>query len=126
ATFAQLDRIRGTMRDFQSRMMGLVVGTAAIGLLLGAGLAAWLGTFLLSRPLRRVTGTLQQMAAGDYDVEIETRRSRDEVGAIWSATEYCREALIEGERLKAEQAEADARADARKRQLLNELADAFE
>lgn len=124
--FGQLDRIRGTMRDFQSRMMGLVVGTAAIGLLLGAGLAAWIGTFLLSRPLRRVTGTLQQMAAGDYDVEIETRRSRDEVGAIWSATEHFREALIEGERLKAEQAEADARAEARKRQLLNELADAFE
>ncbi|MBB4019772.1 MULTISPECIES: methyl-accepting chemotaxis protein [Chelatococcus] len=122
----QLDRVRGNMRDFQSRMMGLVVGTAAIGLLLGAGLAAWIGTFLLSRPLRRVTGVLQQMAAGEYDVEIETRRSRDEVGAIWGATEHFREALLEGERLKAEQAEADARAEERKRAMLNELADAFE
>ncbi|APF38446.1 methyl-accepting chemotaxis protein [Chelatococcus daeguensis] len=126
AILGQLDQIRGGMRDFQSRMMGLVIGTAAIGLLLGAGLAAWLGTFLLSRPLRRVTGALQQMAGGDYDVAIETRRSRDEVGAIWSATEHFRAALLEGERLKAEQAEADARAEERKRAMLNGLADAFE
>lgn len=126
AIFGQLASIRANMQNFQDRMMNLVVGAAVIGLAFAVGLGAWIGTFLLSRPLRRVSGVLQQMAAGNYDIELETRRSRDEVGAIWDATEHFRDALIEGERLKSEQAAIDARAEESKRAMLNELAEAFE
>lgn len=126
AIFGQLASIRANMQKFQDRMMNLVVGAAVIGLAFAVGLGAWIGTFLLSRPLRRVSGVLQQMAAGNYDIELETRRSRDEVGAIWDATEHFRDALIEGERLKSEQAAIDARAEESKRAMLNELAEAFE
>lgn len=126
AIFGQLASIRANMQNFQDRMMNLVVGAAVIGLAFAVGLGAWIGTFLLSRPLRRVSGVLQQMAAGNYDIELETRRSRDEVGAIWDATEHFRDALIEGERLKSERAAIDARAEESKRAMLNELAEAFE
>lgn len=126
AIFGQLASVRANMQNFQDRMMNLVVGAAVIGLAFAVGLGAWIGTFLLSRPLRRVSGVLQQMAAGNYDIELETRRSRDEVGAIWDATEHFRDALIEGERLKSERAAIDARAEESKRAMLNELAEAFE
>ncbi|GGG36929.1 methyl-accepting chemotaxis protein [Chelatococcus composti] len=126
AIFGQLASIRANMQNFQDRMMNLVVGAAVIGLAFAVGLGAWIGTFLLSRPLRRVSGVLQQMAAGNYDIELETRRSRDEVGAIWDATEHFRDAFIEGERLKSERAAIDARAEESKRAMLNELAEAFE
>jgi len=123
---AQLDPIRSGIAAFQQRMVFFVVGAAAIGLLFGIGIAVWIGTWLLSRPLVGVTGALKRMAGGDLAVAVPLRRSRDEVGELWQATGHFREQLADAERLRGEQAAMAMRAEADKRTTMHGLADQFD
>lgn len=121
-----LDHIQEEMHAFAGNMRMLVLLLGGVGTLLGLGIAAFVATKLLSRPLMLVTRTLEQVADGNLDVEVMAYRSRDEVGALWGAAERLIAALRDGERLKLEQARAGERAEAEKRRVMQELADQFE
>jgi len=113
------------IQDLQARVTAIIFATLGVGLVFGAGLAIWIGSRLISKPLVRVTGTLKKMAAGDLDVEVETKRSKDEIGELWGTTEQFLAELRAAEQLRKEQAEKEARAAEEKRKLMNQLADQF-
>ncbi|MCF1503852.1 methyl-accepting chemotaxis protein [Afifella sp. H1R] len=123
---ARVEEIKHEIATADRRMMTTIIAVAVAGLLIGAAIAIFIGTRKISRPLIRVTNVLKRMAAGELDVEIETRRSKDEIGEIWATTERFLAELRETDRLRGEQAELAARAEEDKRKAMHALADEFE
>ncbi|MCJ2115091.1 methyl-accepting chemotaxis protein [Methylobacterium sp. J-001] len=83
--------------------------------------------FGVTRPIRRLAGTLQRMADGEIDAEIPEARRGDEIGLIGRAVEGIKALVAEK---AAEQAEtrriADESAAKARRQAMLDLADGFQ
>ena len=92
----------------------LMVGTAA---LIGQGITG---------PIGRVIGVMRRLADGDNTVVVPDAERRDEVGVIARAVQVFKDNAVKMEAMRAEQAEADRRAEAEKRRMLAELAARFE
>lgn len=115
----------GMVANAQREQMTILL-TSLIGLVIGIGLAFFIGTRLLSRPLVKASQTLTDIAAGKLDTEIAPHRSNDEIGDIWNATERLLQELKAAEQMRKDQVEAAARAEVEKRSAMNELADRFD
>jgi len=123
---AEVGPIRDTMVATVKQEQMTIVLTGALGLLIGIGLAIWIGTRLLSRPLVRASQALTDIAGGKLDLEIDPRRSKDEIGDIWNATEALLKELQAADQMRKDQVAAAQRAEVEKRAAMNELADRFD
>jgi methyl-accepting chemotaxis protein len=108
------------------RLRTLMIAIAVVGLAAGVGIAIWIGVWLIGRPLKRVTATLTKMAGGDLSVAVAKKRSKDEVGDLWTTTDKFLVELRDAEKLRGEQVALAAKAEADKRQAMHQLADAFD
>ncbi|GLK70092.1 HAMP domain-containing protein [Ancylobacter dichloromethanicus] len=97
-----------------------------LGLLIGISTALYIGVVTLSRPIRRVIDTVQTVATGNLDVEIEANTGKDEIGELWRSTGELLGTLKEAEKLREEQSTAAQRAEIEKREAMRELADRFD
>ncbi len=98
----------------------------------GIGLAALMcvtaGIFIVSGvsgPIKRMTGAMGRLAQHDLTTEIEGIGRKDEIGQMAAAVQVFKTSMIEGDRLKAEQQEAQARQQARAAKM-DELTRSFE
>jgi methyl-accepting chemotaxis protein len=99
--------------------------------LLGVALAAAVGLIMLVS--RRVTGPLQniqramlQLAGGDMTANVAFGDRKDEIGALAGAMQTFKGSMVEAERLRGEQKDAEARATMQRRQDMQKLADDFQ
>ena len=70
------------------RNMALV----AAGVLLAVILAlVWLGSGMIAKPIRRMTGLMNELAKGRYDIEVPYQATRNEIGDMARAVEVFRE-----------------------------------
>ena len=97
-------------------LAGLLVATLT-ALLLGRGLV---------RPLDTLCGSMDGLAAGDLATEIPYRDRRNEIGRISRSLGVFKDALVEAERVREEQAGAEQRQLSQRRTDMNRLADDFE
>ncbi|GLQ54246.1 methyl-accepting chemotaxis protein [Devosia nitrariae] len=89
------------------RNMMLIVGG---GLLALAALGGFIFARSISRPISRLTGTMQALAEGDLNIEVEGARRSDEIGAMARTVEVFREnALKVNQMTEAEAAQIIAR-----------------
>ena len=106
----------------QMRNMTLAIG----GVLLA--IAAVIGFFFarsISKPISRLTGTMDALASGDLEVEVKGARRADEIGAMARAVEVFREnALKVNEMTEAEAARILA-SQAERAAMMQELQRAF-
>ncbi|MQT12732.1 methyl-accepting chemotaxis protein [Segnochrobactrum spirostomi] len=123
---SEMDPIRVHLAQLKNTMSTLILAVTIIGLLVSVGIAMWIGTTKLARPLRTLSNTLGRMAKGDLDVEIVRDVSKDEIGEIWSTTGHFLTELKEAERLRDEQAQSALRAAVEKKNTMNDLADRFD
>ena len=80
----------------------------------------------VSRPLGRMTGAMQKLAAGDNATEVPSRERGDEIGDMARAVQVFKDNALEMERLKsAQEAQARHTTEERRKAML-ELASAFE
>jgi len=109
-------------RDEQAfwRIVTLVVAAMAIAIVAAFGTVR-----SVVRPLRRVIRALAALREGDTSVDVHVV-GRDEVAELAQAYETFRERTAEMERLKREQEEAEKRAEEKRRQEMDALADRFE
>jgi methyl-accepting chemotaxis protein len=121
-----LQEIREGLSEFAFSMYMTIAIAALTGLLVGLGIASWIGIGMLSRPLMRVTGSLRELAAGNLDAPVAAHDARDEIGEIAGVTVQLQAALKDAERLKQERASAEGRMLAEKRRVMNDMADRFE
>ncbi len=104
--------------------LAVMIALAAGTLLLGA-LASWVLVRAITHPLGRVIEALSALGNGDTSREVPVV-GRDEVARLAEGYGIFREKVIETERLRAEQEEAERRAEEEKRRAMHELADRFE
>jgi methyl-accepting chemotaxis protein len=102
-------------------VIAIAGGALVIALVIAAGLAR-----SIARPIVGITGVMSRLADGDSAVEIPGLARVDEVGAMAKAVEVFKGSMIESERLRAAQKDADKRAEAEKKVALHKMADAFE
>ena len=74
--------VKAEMGSFQQNMIMLLVGTIVIGLGAGIAVAGYVGTVHLSRPVSRLTRSMEALAQGELDTEIDYLDSKDEMGAM--------------------------------------------
>ena len=96
-----------------------------ITLLIVSGIG-YLVSLGIVRPLTAMTGAMRELAGGNNAVEIPARDRGDELGQMADAVQTFKETAVEAERLAAEQAEREARAEEEKRQTTLKLADELE
>jgi methyl-accepting chemotaxis protein len=87
----------------------IALGVAAV---LGVT-AGWMIVSGVSTPIRAMTGAMTKLAQHDLTVEINGIGRKDEVGQMASAVQVFKTSMIEGDRLKTEQEEAQRKASAR-------------
>ncbi|MCB8821237.1 methyl-accepting chemotaxis protein [Microvirga rosea] len=115
---------RSTEALYNQRLMLLSV--IALGGTLLALLIGWfVGHRQIARPLQGVTGAIQKLASGDYDLP-QVSHGKDEIGDIWKATRVFAEAMQETQRLRQAQADTDRHMAERRQAEMAELARKFE
>ncbi len=104
----------------------LMIAGAVIGIVLGLGAGYLVSQRGIVGPIRRIVECLQALAGGDLEVTVFGTERKDEVGEIGRTTQVFKENMIRTRELEAEQVEAEKRAVAEKKRLMNELADSFQ
>ncbi|QTL04299.1 HAMP domain-containing protein [Aquabacter sp. L1I39] len=121
-----LEPLRRAQEALQNSVWTILIAATVGGLAIGVGIALFIGSRLLSRPLVRVSQTLQKLADGDLEVQLETRRTSDEVGDLWNSTEQLLGELRTAEQMRAEQAATTQRLEDEKRAAMRSLAEQFD
>ena len=115
----------GTLQAEANRLL-VILAVAILGLLALTGVLCTVIVRGITRPLGEITGAVTELAEGKTEFALDETERRDEVGEIRRAVVVFRDNVIEMNRLRSEQAENEARAEAEKRAAVNELADSFE
>lgn len=103
----------------------------ALWVLLAAGLGLSVAIALFTSrsiaiPIRGMTAAMARLAGGDTSTIIPGVGRADEVGEMAEAVQVFKDNMIEADRLRAEQAQAEARAAAQRKAEMHSLAGKFE
>ncbi|HUI94920.1 MAG TPA: cache domain-containing protein [Xanthobacteraceae bacterium] len=109
---------------FYAEVRKVIIWAAVlIGALCAA--AVWLSRGLV-KPLRAMTATMSELAAGNLDVAVPAAGRRDELGSMAKAVEVFKDNAAAQRKLESEQKETQARAAAERKRDMVELASQFE
>ena len=139
-TAAQVDELAGAIASFastradadktevraimsSSSRTSVIVGSIAILILIGAGL---MSVFAVSRPIGHIVESMKAIAKGALSTKIPGIVRGDEVGDMARATQVFKESLLETQRMRAEQAELENQAAARRKKDMEDFTVAFE
>ncbi|MBH5398817.1 methyl-accepting chemotaxis protein [Bradyrhizobium sp. CNPSo 4010] len=100
-------------------------GLLAAGLALGVVIALFTSRSIAG-PIQDMTSAMGKLAAADMSVAIPGVGRADEVGEMAGAVQVFKENMIDADRLRAEQAQAEARATMRRKADMHKLAGQFE
>ncbi|MGY4282655.1 methyl-accepting chemotaxis protein [Bradyrhizobium sp. LM2.7] len=100
-------------------------GLLAAGLGLGAAIAL-LTARAIARPIQGMTAAMGRLAGGDTSTEVPGMGRADEVGEMAEAVQVFKDNMIETDRLRAEQAQSEARVAAQRKTDMHQLAGRFE
>ena len=98
-----LSAIKADVAAFETLMLTLVLGTVGAGLVLGGGIAFYVATNELSRPIQTVTDTMKRLAGGDLDAEVPYAGRKDEIGEMAGAVAIFRQNAITVRDLNAQE-----------------------
>jgi len=119
------EKTREAREQYESTSRLLIV-LAAMGVVVGGVVGFVIGQYGIAKPIRAVVGLLQELAAGNYSVQVQGGERQDEVGDVAKAAEVFKENGLAKIRMEAEQKEAEQRSAAQRRQDMLRLADQFE
>ena len=119
------DKIGPVATASMNQSMWTAIIVSIIALVLGAGLAVFLGR-AISRPIIDMTGAMEKLAAGNLKTQVPAVGRTDEIGQMADAVQVFKDNAIEVERLKQESEEQERRAAEDRRRSMNEMADSFE
>ncbi len=105
---SQAGSVAGTLRSLATLNFAAVI----LWVVVGGGILAMISTSIL-RPLRKVTGALTALAAGDISVAVDGGDRRDEIGDMARAVEVFKANAIDRLRLAEAEKASLARRDAR-------------
>jgi len=104
----------------------LLIIMALAGVIIGASLGFIVGQYGVAKPIRAIVALLQQLAAGNFDIEIHSTDRGDEVGEVAKTAAVFKQNGLAKIRMEAEQKENEQRVAAQRRRDMLQLADKFE
>jgi methyl-accepting chemotaxis protein len=127
------DDIRTSMFDEAGRLTALSHNTrnlvfivTGFGLLLCGGIAYYIATYTISRPIGTLTSAMGKVAGGDLTVAVPGLGRGDEIGSLASALETFKANGIRARELEEEAKRAEERAEQERRRAMLQMADNFE
>ncbi len=87
---------------------------------------AWAITRSVVRPLTGLKNRMASLSAGELDAPVANADRSDEIGQMARTVQVFRDAMIDANRLREEQAAGESRQAERRKQDMNRLADKFE
>ncbi|MBB5575120.1 MULTISPECIES: HAMP domain-containing methyl-accepting chemotaxis protein [Rhizobium] len=108
---AALDVVDDEVTDFRQTVMWAVLGMMVAAIGAGAGLGMYIGTMHLSRPIRKVTETIKQVADGNFDIEVPFAGRADEIGDMAAAVDVFKQNGNAVRRMNAEETAMRAKSD---------------
>jgi methyl-accepting chemotaxis protein len=99
---------------------------AALVILAGAALLAFLLGRGLSRPLAAITAVMNRLSGGDMEVKIPGGERKDELGTMAQAVDVFRRNMLEARALREAQEGSKHQAEIEKKALQRQMADRFE
>lgn len=117
--------IGGAMGVLRTNTMNLTY-TMIVVLMALVTVLGWIVGGAISRPIVNLSRATRKLVAGDQLVEVPGVGRADEVGAMAAAMQVFKEKMVEADRLRSAQKDAEARAQADKRETMTKLADEFE
>ena len=120
----QGDKAKTTGADAYSGARVLILTALGVAVLLCVA-SGWMIVSGVSTPIRAMTGAMTRLAQHDLTTEINGVGRKDEVGQMASAVEVFKTSMIEADRLKAEQEEAQ-RVAAKRSALVDQLTKDFD
>ncbi len=119
----------GARLDRDGWTAGLQLGLA-VGLLLlvggMAGVAVWIVTAQVNRPIRAMTDTMGALAQGRFDIDVTGTERTDEIGLMARAVAVFKRHGQENEQLRVERERQRERAEVNKKAALDAMADTVE
>lgn len=108
---AALSKAEIEIATFHANVLWVVLGIMVAGIGAGVGLGAYIGTVHLSRPIRKVTDAIKQVADGQFDIEVPFAGRPDEIGEMAAAVDVFKENGKAVRRMNAEETAMRARSD---------------
>ena len=102
----------------------LILVLSLIAVVFGIAVA-WLSGRSISKPVMAMTAAMRTLAGGDTNAEIPARNRRDEIGEMAASVQVFKDSMIEGNRLRAEQAK-EQEAKERRQKTVDEAIARFE
>jgi len=111
------DEYSAVMKRLGAAALAVLVVTIAFGLLVARN---------IGRPLVTLEGKMEKLAGGDLNIEVGEAARRDEVGLMARTVEVFRANGVALEKMRREQEEMKAAADAERKAALRQMADDFQ
>ncbi|MCJ2091962.1 methyl-accepting chemotaxis protein [Methylobacterium sp. J-072] len=121
---ALVDRARALTAEASATLLRTVLFLAAAILLTGIGTLVVVRRVL--RPIRSMTEAMRALAAGDASVVVPARERQDEIGAMAAAVQVFKDNLLRTRQIETEADEARRTAEAQRRAVTRQMAEAFE
>ena len=108
---AELTAVNDQIEDFRSWILMLVLSITGIGIAAGVGMGFYIGTSHLSRPIKKVTDAIKEVADGNFQAEVPFAGRKDEIGEMAAAVAVFKENGLAIQRMNAQEAAMRAKSD---------------
>ncbi len=108
---AELTAVNDQIEDFRSWILMLVLSITGIGIAVGVGMGMYIGTSHLSRPIKKVTQAIKDVADGNFQAEVPFAGRKDEIGEMAAAVAIFKENGLVIQRMNAQEAAMRAKSD---------------
>ncbi len=122
---AEAAKVRVEVEDAVSSSRYLGILFIVLGAIAGAVIAFVMGR-MITRPLHRLAGTMKKLSGGQLDTVVADQNRKDEIGSMAKAVQVFKANMVETDRLRAEQADAELRSKAQRKSDMARLATDFE
>ncbi|MBB3612296.1 methyl-accepting chemotaxis protein [Rhizobium sp. BK602] len=108
---AELATVSDGIDAFRQTIFWVVLGMMVAGIAAGVGLGIYIGTAHLSRPIRKLTEAIKQVADGQFDADVPFAGRADEIGEMAVAVDVFKQNGQAVRRMNAEETAMRARSD---------------
>ena len=102
----------------------LIIALSLVAVVFGIAVA-WISGRSISKPVMAMTAAMRTLAGGDTNADVPARDRRDEIGEMAASVQVFKDNMIEGNRLRAEQAK-EQEAKERRQKTVDEAIARFE
>ncbi|MBP2442575.1 methyl-accepting chemotaxis protein [Rhizobium leguminosarum] len=106
---AALETVNTEIESFRTWVLMLVLSIT--GIAVGIGMGFYIGTSHLSRPIKRVTRAINEVASGNFEAEVPFAGRQDEIGEMAAAVAVFKANGLAVKRLNAQEAAMRAKSD---------------